>query len=130
MADKGKAFTEKEAEKAVRWFKRAAGIEDWRIEVWVQDDPPRWAADYASTADVAGFYAAQVREKYAKIWVGPKACREGRRDPLMALFHECVHIWVLDIGCNDTDGKQKEFAWSRMAEICVAAYLGGVKVKR
>ena len=122
-------MTKTEARAAVRWFKKAMGIRDWEIRLWVSDNVPSWISlnDHA----VAGLGRARSwpAAKLAYVWVGPNRCRDDGESPLWALFHELMHVLKTDIGLPEpTDAV--EYAWDRLAGVCETAYLAETKGKR
>jgi len=116
-------LTQAQAEKAVAWFRRVRGIQDWAVAVIVCDEPPEWYED-AADDDVAVCGIPQQR-KQARLWVSPKRSRAGECDQLEMLFHECCHVWAADLGIEmpmDDAPRLHEYAWHTDGALLAAAY--------
>ncbi len=118
------------ARKAVRWFQKAMRMRDWEIHLEIQDDPPEWT-DEDRNSRTAGMCSRQRRYKIAWLWVSNRACRNegGDRsvDPLVALFHELVHVASSE-GCWAQDHEEVgEFVVERLARLITTAYRAAQK---
>jgi len=119
-------FTEAQAHKAWEWFVRQMRIQDWQVQLFVQDDPPEWAID-SCTSRTAGLEQSEPRFKTAMIWVCPS---NPDADPLEVLFHEGLHVCAKDTGVENTQEEPPdriEFLWHRLGALMAKAYRAGVK---
>jgi len=121
-------MTNAQAAKFGEWCQGALGLEDWRIEIVLQDDPPAWVQDDGRSVGAC----ASVRSyKTAHIWVSPQRSRDEGTDQFAVLAHEVLHAAACDTGI-ESDGRaptdSNEFLWNRLGDILAAAYKARVKV--
>ncbi len=115
-------LTRRQAIVALKWFLRAVSMEDWRINIETCELEPTWEKDGAG---VLGSSNSHADQKYARIWVAPTKCRDDNEDGLKVLFHEALHVLMVDLGI---EGKgqhippQHHHAWDKIAGIMAFAY--------
>ena len=114
------------ARKAVRWFQRTMGIQDWAVKLVVTDEPP---ADLAKVAEdgVLGLCSRWVPAKTATVWVSNTRCEADGECPLETLFHEMMHIVAVDTGLTNDTSHHTEFVWNRLAVMFSIAYRAAQK---
>jgi len=125
------ALTAAEARKAIRWFKRRMGLQDWRIEVELSDSVPEWCAETHNSSYV-GHASVRVAFKHANVWVTPNGCATIEpglepAEPLEVLFHELIHLQCRDVGLADDSTPHVEYMLDRVAAVLAWAYRRGMK---
>lgn len=113
-------LTPTEARKAVRWFKKAMGLQDWRIRVWVQNEPPSWCEADCVPGQLGRAFI-QCAWKTASVWVSDSRSRAAGEAPLATLFHELSHVAWKDIGGGE-DQAHMEFFLNRLGKVLATAY--------
>lgn len=124
-------LTQQQAERAVEWFLFVRNMEDWTVYVDVTDEVPEWTGDDDSTSPLA-LASIATSYKEAMLWVSPKRCRNAGSqwlgepaDELAALFHECCHVWAVDVGLESSEkpaAMANEQAWNADGDFFAAAY--------
>ena len=126
---KHKPLTKVLARRAMRWFQEAMGIQDWRIRLWITNEPPYWASEDCGPG-VGGKANSLVEWKEGKIWVSNSRCLDCEENPLATLFHEGMHIVANDAGISEDTLSQVEFVWNRLGAIMAGAYRSGKDAKK
>ncbi len=117
-------LTRADARKAIRWFQKRMGIQDWRLRLWIQDSAPDWVGKV--DGGTVGMARRWEHSKRAKIWVSASQC-DDEDEALSILFHEGMHIVGLDIGIENADREDRiEFAWNQIGDLMAEAYRAGI----
>ena len=116
-------LTRGEARRALAWFQKAMRMRDWRIDLYIQDESPKWVCP--SEGDLAR--CSLIRDhKWAKVWISNARCFDAdnweSQDPMLTLFHELAHVMVSE-GCYQKDDSPagETVVWS-IARALRAAY--------
>ncbi len=112
-----------DARKAIRWFQKTMGLQDWKFRLWIQDEPPEWA-DPNSSSSFMGRSVTSVPWKSARIWVSPSRAVKENEDPLATLFHETLHtaFWDCGVGEGNSHSEHVEFLLNRLGTALLMAY--------
>jgi len=102
----------------VYWFKEVMGLQDWTVDLYVQDAFPSWIED----RDCWGMCQPILEEKRAKIWVSPLGCRVSGYDPIDTLMHELGHMLLADLGIGKDAEFPVHFSLYRLAAQWAKAY--------
>ena len=82
---------------ALGWFERQTRMQDWEVKLCIQDDIPDWVEDVqGKTAAVS----ISLSYKTAEIWISEERCKNEEIPPTTVLFHELLHIILLDAGLS------------------------------
>lgn len=100
-----------DAKEAFAWWKRAMRMQDWDVQLFIQDDPPEWVGDTGEL--IIGQAKAWGAWKIAKVWVS--VARSQEHGPLHTLFHELLHVQEYDVGLPQPTTGAVEFFWSQLA---------------
>ena len=117
-------LTRPEARRALAWFQKAMRMRDWRIDLYIRDEPPAWTGK--DNEGVLGRCSIIRDHKWAKVWVSNSLCFDDEnwetQDPLLAFFHELAHVMVSE-GCYQKDDSLagETVVWS-IARALRAAY--------
>lgn len=118
-------MTRKQACKFLDWCQRQLGLEDWILELFVQNALPEWATpEDHDTPQPLGLCATNRPYKTAKIWVSPAKCEADDSCPYSALGHEMMHVSAVDTGMESDIGSQPshEFLWNKLGDLLAAHY--------
>ena len=116
-------LTPKQAQRALDWFIKVAGIADWTITVNMDKHPP---SDMGEGGDSLGKCATARPYKAATIWLNlPEHGND--YDPIGTLFHEGMHVVAADLEYADCLTGEAEFLWNKLGDILAKAYRAGVK---
>jgi len=120
-------MTQKEARKIVKWFKRTMNMEDWKILLFVQDDPPEWHDD-PNTEDSGGS-GVYNQYKSALVWVSNRNSQYSgdfsiKVAPEAALIHELLHVLAADVGWEGAEKapRQNEQVWNTLGQALYRLY--------
>jgi len=111
-------LTEASGAEAVYWFKEVMGLQDWTVDLYVQDVPPAWVGD----RDCWGMCQPISDEKRARIWVSPSGCLDSGYVTLEVLMHELGHMMMADAGVDVDTDFPLHFYLHRMAAVWAKAY--------
>lgn len=118
MPPKPSTFTQAQGMKAVAWAKEKLGMQAWGITLTVDNERPE-GADLGAI----GFCAVVDVRKSADVWIGPEVIKADGSDILETLFHEMVHISLVEAGVIvDDHGWRIEHYCDLVADVMVEAY--------
>lgn len=117
-------LTQAAGQKALDWLQGQMGLEHWRITLLITDDMPAWAV--TGPDDGCGRLAYEETYLRAKVWLSPAMCLTEGRDALHTLFHEVVHLFLVNADVNN-DSDKIEFMVDRIADAWAFAYRHGMK---
>jgi len=120
-------MTPKEARSRTRWFQKVFLLQDWRISLFIREDPPDWVSP---TTKAMAECVADAAYKRAKIWVSNSRCRAYNESVEESLFHEFAHVVCADVGILGECQPQKELVWNSIGETCEKAYRYDKKLRR
>ena len=112
-------MTPKQARDRVRWFQKAFSMQDWKIPLFIRDNPPKWAE--AASVQL-GACQPDVPYKIAKVWVSLSRCKAYNESGEETLFHELAHVLCSDVGIRGDQQLCREFLWNRLGAVCEKAY--------
>jgi len=112
----------KEARKAIRWFQKKMGITDWKFNIEIGGDRPDW-----SNNTNIGCSKFSTEMKTATLWCGIEFSRWAKETLLSTLFHEALHVVLIDIGIEHPVSGHIEFAINRFAYVLESLYLAETK---
>ena len=113
-------MTNKEAPKATRWYQRVLGIQDWKVELYIQNEPPPWVPECTNVC--VGKTEPIIRFKKARVWVSPSRAAGDTASLLDILFHELTHMVLSDIGLGSYESEHTEYTCDRLAGALARLY--------
>ena len=125
-----KNLTQKQADRAIEWFKNALKMQDWSIEVFVGGEPPKWVdLEGKPRVDWLGICNESRTFKDARVWVNTKRHKdaEDSYDPMSTLFHEAMHVVASDVGLDKDETPEVEAVWNCLGDVLAKAFKAGVK---
>lgn len=108
--------------RAMAWYVKVAGLQAWKIGLWVSKEPPKWMGEVDNVC--IGRSICTSCEKRADVWVSPERSARDNAPLLQTLFHELFHVSLNDSGNSNPDTAQAEFFVNRMAWMATRAYCG------
>lgn len=117
-------LTLKAAAEIVAWYRQAMGVEDWTIELYVEDERPAWLTgeDQGQVAEVESDRATKI----AKVWLSNGRCKRDKASPVAVLCHELIHVSLADLGLDRPNRPDMECFVNRLEAIMAAAYIAEV----
>ena len=96
--------TRNEMKKAIRWFQKLMGIQDWEITLQYTDVMSEDIdIDQDKNMVITGHCLACVRTKQAIVWISPTRVEQNDGDIYVALFHECYHVCLFDLEIENNE---------------------------
>ena len=115
------------AQIACLWFKSVMKMEDWKINVTLQDEPPPWVEDKCPT--MVAYVNCWVASKTADVWLSNYRCQhqgeEKPCDPLESLIHEFLHCALRDVEIKAETDAVEGLLW-RLERILGFAFRRGL----
>ena len=118
-------FNEAEGARIIAWYQDAMGLQDWTVDLYVQDEPPDWCTEESRDPDCVGVCGPDALEKTTSIWVCPARHEGRRREPGETLMHELFHAQMADVGMKDDCETPFHFVINRVGRVLYLAYLAG-----
>jgi len=118
-------LTQAQGLKAAAWAQVELGLQSWNIRLSVRDDRPEALANIKPSL---GATIPRLDLRRADMWVSPANCEADGSPALETLFHECVHLALMDTGLSEPPESQEdespleEFFCDHIAAIMVMAY--------
>ena len=88
-----------EATAAICWGQQALGLGGWTFTIQLDDDAPAWAIDDPPAGGACARPDLAFRE--CPVWVSPRQCEALGYEPYWALFHELVHVALVEAGLTN-----------------------------
>ena len=120
-------LTKPQAARAWQWFAGQLGIVDWEVTLFLQNEPPAWAAPAADSTTL-GMTQTNPMYKVADVWVCPS--KHDDEDPISTLFHEGMHVVAADVAIETGERGptgQTEHVWNKLGDVLAKAYRKGVR---
>ena len=115
-------LTKAEARRAVRWFQKRLGMQDWRIDVELGPRRPAWDEEEEIWSGTIGRCQIRTEHKHAGVWVPLERCEINGDCPLETLFHELMHCAARDATVRNDNDMPLEHLWWRLGEVLAVAY--------
>jgi len=126
VAGKVRRWPRKEFTKRTAWFREQFQLQDWTIDLVIQDAPMVEESTSSEMANVVSNGTA----KTAWLWVSPSRCLAYKENQGEVLFHELLHMACVDVGIMGHDVDPGDTLMDRLAVLCERCYQEDRKKKK